>query len=52
MGRYSCRKGKIVTLSKANRFCLLKRCGHLLVQFRKGKYRQVVPITMLETQGC
>ena len=52
MGRYHCSKGKIVTIAKAGRVCLLRRCPHLLVQFKRGKYRQVVPITMLDTQGC
>lgn len=52
MGRYVCGKGKLVTISKANKFCLIKRCNHLQVQYKKGKFKTVVPISMLEIKGC
>jgi hypothetical protein len=52
-GRYSCLKGKVTGIAKANRVCLIRRCPQLQVQFKKGKYRQVIPITMIDNNtGC
>lgn len=52
MGRYICAKKKIVNVPKANNVCLLKRCPYLQVRYKQGKYKQVVPITMIEQKGC
>jgi hypothetical protein len=49
--RYKCAQGKLVGIAKANRVCLIKRCSDLLVQFKKGKYKSVVRITMIDTKG-
>ena len=51
MGRYKCSQGKVTSIAKANRVCLIKRCPNLLVQFKQGKYRSVVPVTMTEPKG-
>lgn len=52
MGRYKCAQGKVTSIAKANRICLIRRCPDLLVQFKRGKHRRVVPITMTEMKGC
>ena len=53
MGRYKCSQGKKVGIAKANRVCLIKRCPDLMVQFKKGKFKLVIPITMVEqAKGC
>jgi hypothetical protein len=52
VGRYRCAQGKEVGIAKANRVCLIKRCPDLLVQFKRGKHKRVVPITMIEIKGC
>ena len=31
-GRYSCQKNKVVTISKANDYCLLAKCPELMVR--------------------
>ncbi len=51
MGRYKCAQGKKTGIGKANRICLIRRCPDLLVQLKKGKYKQVIPISMM-TGGC
>ncbi len=48
VGRYSCQKGKKVTMKKANDYCLLHRCPELVVNYKNGKFKKVVPITMTE----
>jgi len=52
MGRYKCAQGKQVGIGKANRICLIRRCPDLLVQFKRGKFREVVPIGLVDTKGC
>jgi len=52
MGRYKCAQGKQVGIGKANRVCLIKRCPNLLVQFKRKGFKQVIPITMIDVQGC
>jgi len=52
MGRYLCAKGKKVTIGKAGRVCLLTRCPELQVQFKKGKFKQVIPVGMTDYKGC
>jgi hypothetical protein len=52
VGRYKCAQGKVTGIAKANRVCLIKRCPDLLVQFKKGKFKQVIPITMIKKGGC
>lgn len=53
MGRYSCQKGKITSISKANKICLLRKCPHLIVQYQRGKFKTVVPVTMTDNlKGC
>jgi hypothetical protein len=56
MGRYTCQKGKITGIAKANRVCLIKRCPYLLVSMaRRGKkaYRRVMPVGLLDNYlGC
>jgi len=51
-GRYKCSQGKIVTKAKANRICLIRRCPDLQIQYRKGKFKSVIPVGLLETKGC
>ena len=52
LGRYKCAQGKKTGIGKANRICLIKRCPALLVQFKQGKFRQVIPVDMLDKGGC
>ena len=51
MGRYKCAQGKVTGIAKANRVCLIKRCPDLLVEYKRGKHRAVVPVSMTETKG-
>ena len=52
MGRYVCRKNKIVTIKKANDYCILQRCPELAVRRPVIKNRRleyvIVPV-VLET---
>jgi hypothetical protein len=32
LARYTCKKYKVVTMKKANEYCLLQRCPELMVQ--------------------
>lgn len=53
MGRYVCSKGKLVTIAKANRYCILARCPHLLVRYKNKNYKKVIPIGLLDNAvGC
>jgi len=52
VGRYSCARGKVTNIGKANKFCLLVRCSSLQVQYKRGKFRQVIPVTMTDYKEC
>lgn len=51
-GRYRCAQGKVTNIGKANRICLIRRCPFLMVRYRQGKSRQVIPVSMVDFQGC
>jgi len=52
MGRYVCQQGKIVTIVKANKVCLLRRCPDLQVVrsiLEKGRLKHITIPVVLES---
>lgn len=50
-GRYDCKRGKPVWKKKVEAVCLIKRCPHLIVNYKIRQSRRVIPMSMVENFG-